>query len=174
MVANVSHAGATPKPPAGSVPLRDQCIHELFEAQAARTPHATALLFEGKRLTYRQLSVHSARFARRLHALGVRRGSFVALYAPRSLETIISLLGILKAGGAYVALDMESPADRIALMLSDLQPAAILTLHPLAGDLPLKSDYWRRWIWEQEFASAKPPLDATQTIRRGYGTKYRL
>jgi len=119
-----------------SAPLRDRCIHELFEAQAVRTPHATALLFEGRRLTYRQLDLQAARFALRLQALGVRPGSFVALYAPRSLETIISLLGILKAGAAYVALDMESPADRLALMLSDVEPLVIITLHPLAHDLP--------------------------------------
>ena len=45
-----------------SAPLRDRCIHELFEAQAVRTPHATALLFEGRRLTYSQINLQAARF----------------------------------------------------------------------------------------------------------------
>jgi len=119
------------------VALRDQCIHELFEAQARRSPNATALVFEGRQVSYRRLNIHAERFAARLHCLGLGQGSYVALYAPRSLETIISLLGILKAGAAYVALDMESPAERLELMLSVVQPAAILTLHPLVADLPL-------------------------------------
>ena len=121
--------------PIADATFRDRCIHELFEAQAALTPDATALVFEGRRFTYRQLALHSSRFALRLRSLGVRAGTFVAVYAPRSLETIASLLGILKAGGAYVALDMESPADRLALMLKDAAPVAILTLHELAGSL---------------------------------------
>ena len=91
-----------------------------------------ALAFEGAQLTYRQLDLHSGRFAARLRSLGVRPGTFVALYAPRSLETIAGLIGILKAGGAYVALDMESPASRLALMLSDVEPVVILTLRDLA------------------------------------------
>ncbi|HWB58125.1 MAG TPA: amino acid adenylation domain-containing protein [Chthoniobacteraceae bacterium] len=109
--------------------------HGEFEAQAARTPAAIALAFEGAELTYRQIDLHASRFARRLQALGVRPGTFVALYAPRSLETIVSLLAILKAGGAYVALDMESPASRLALMLADVGPALILTLRPYAVNL---------------------------------------
>ena len=99
-----------PKSIADQVPaeyLRDKCIHEVFEAQAAQTPRSTALIFEGRRLTYRQLSLQSTRFAFRLESLGVRPGSFVALYTLRSMETIVALLGILKAGAAYVALDME-------------------------------------------------------------------
>src|ERR1700677_2048036 len=124
----------TNRKPDGS--FRDLCIHEVFEARAAQTPDAIALEFEGVRLTYRQLDLQSARFAMRLRSLGVRPGVLVALYAPRSLETIISLLAILKAGGAYVALDMESPAYRLTLMLSDAAPLVILTLRPLAGMLP--------------------------------------
>lgn len=115
---------------------RAQCVHEVFESQAARSPRATALLFEGRRVTYRELSAHSTRFARRLQALGVQRGTFVAIYAPRSLESIVCLLGILKAGAAYVALDMESPAGRLEPMLADVEPTVILTLPPLAADLP--------------------------------------
>lgn len=125
------------------IPLREQregvrglCIHQIFEAQAAGAPNAVALEFEGASLTYQQLNLHSSLFAARLRSLGVRPGKCVALYAPRSLETITSLLGILKAGGAYVALDMESPPDRLALMLADVEPRVILTFRAFAGLLP--------------------------------------
>jgi len=136
MVANLRREPASLQPVRVATPTRDLCVHEVFEAQAVRTPQATALVFEGRGLTYRQLSFHSNRFATRLQELGVVPGSFVALYVPRSIETIICLLGILKAGGAYVALDMESPADRIAQILALVQPKVIITLHPLARDLP--------------------------------------
>jgi amino acid adenylation domain-containing protein len=111
------------------------CVHEAFDRLATASPRAVALRFEGQTLTYRQLSAQSSKLAARLRSLGVRRGANVAIYAPRSLETIISLLAILKAGAAYVALDMESPASRIRLMLEAAEPALILTLPPLAGDL---------------------------------------
>ena len=136
MVADLRRPPAAPQPAALATLLRDQCVHEVFEAQAARTPQATALVFEGRRLTYRQVSIHSSRFAARLRELGVGPGSFVALYAPRSLETVLCLLGILKAGGAYVALDMESPADRLEQMLALVQPQVVITLPPLVHDLP--------------------------------------
>ncbi len=72
----------------------------------------------------------------RLLELGVLPGDLVALYAPRSMEMIVCLLGILKAGAAYVALDMESPPDRLGQMMSLIDPKIVITLHPLVRDLP--------------------------------------
>lgn len=108
----------------------------MFEAQAARTPGAIALSCQGENLTYGQLDLYATRMALRLRESGVLPGTFVAVYAPRSLETIAGLLAILKAGGAYVALDLESPQERLALMLADARPVVILTPGSLAGDLP--------------------------------------
>jgi hypothetical protein len=62
----------------------EQCIHQLFEEQAARTPEATALVFEGTSLTYRELNARANQLAHHLIALGVQTGDCVALALPRS------------------------------------------------------------------------------------------
>ena len=76
----------------------DRCVHELFEAQASRTPEAVAVQFKEKCLTYCQLSEQSNRLARVLQKSGVHRESRVALYVERSIEMVVALLGTLKAG----------------------------------------------------------------------------
>src|SRR5437762_6890693 len=50
---------------------RDSCVHELFEAQAERTPQAIAVRFEGQRLTYQELDRRSNQLAHHLRKLGV-------------------------------------------------------------------------------------------------------
>jgi non-ribosomal peptide synthetase component F len=97
----------------------DKCLHQLFEAQAVRTPQATALVFEAKELTYAGLNERANQLAYYLRSRGVVKESLVPLCIGRSLEMIVGILGILKAGGAYVPIDPAYPAERIAYMLED-------------------------------------------------------
>ncbi|HSK74824.1 MAG TPA: amino acid adenylation domain-containing protein, partial [Thermoanaerobaculia bacterium] len=96
------------------------CLHELFEAQAARTPGAVALVSGDRRLTYAELNAEVNRLARRLRRSGVALGSRVGICLPRSIEMMVALWGVLKAGGAYVPLDPSYPAERLALMTGAL------------------------------------------------------
>jgi amino acid adenylation domain-containing protein len=114
---------------------QDQCLHELVAAQAARTPEATALIFEGQSLTYAQLDQRANQLAHYLQSLGVGPESLVAICLERSLELVIGLLGILKAGGAYVPLDPAYPPERLQFMLSDSQTPVLLTQQQLAEAL---------------------------------------
>jgi amino acid adenylation domain-containing protein len=102
------------------------CVHEMFEAHAARTPDAPAVVFEQTSLSSRELNARAAALARRLRALGVVPDTRVALCAERGLEMIVGLLGVLKAGAAYVPLDPDLPLDRLAYMLSDSQAGALI------------------------------------------------
>jgi amino acid adenylation domain-containing protein len=112
-------------------------IHELFEAQAERTPDAVALVFEGERLTYRELNARANRLARYLRgAAGVRAETRVGICLERSSEMVVGLLGVLKAGGAYVPLDPAYPKDRLAYMLADADVKALLTDGPSSERLP--------------------------------------
>ena len=106
---------------------RERGMHELFELQVDRTPDATALVFEGARLTYRELDERANQVAHILKQQGVGPDAIVGLYVHRSLELVIGALGILKAGGAYLPLDPEYPADRIALMLEDSRAKVVVT-----------------------------------------------
>ena len=102
-------------------------VHELFEAQVALSPDATAVVFEGQSLSYSQLNRRANRLAHHLIALGVRPDDRVAICVEPSLDMLVGLLAILKAGGAYVPLDSATPTDRLAYMLKDAKPVALLT-----------------------------------------------
>ncbi|MDX7998135.1 amino acid adenylation domain-containing protein [Xenorhabdus sp. Reich] len=101
-------------------------IHQLFEAQVQQTPDAIAVVFENQSLTYDELNRHANRLAHHLIDLGVRPDDRIAICAERSLDIVVGLLGILKAGGAYVSLDPAYPAERLAYMLNDLEPTALV------------------------------------------------
>jgi amino acid adenylation domain-containing protein/thioester reductase-like protein len=118
-----------------SIP-KAQCLHELFEAQVARTPAATAVHFEASRLTYRELDRRSNQLASYLRRLGVGPEVLVAIYMERSIDVVVAILAVLKAGGAYVPLDPEFPAARIAHVLGDCQAPVILTQARLKDRLP--------------------------------------
>jgi amino acid adenylation domain-containing protein len=106
---------------------RDQCVHRVFEAQVMRAPQAIALIEDGTALTYAEMNVRANRVAHRLIERGVRPDDRVAICMERSAGMIVGILGILKAGAGYVPIDANYPLDRIAYLLDDADPAAILT-----------------------------------------------
>ncbi|MET0397746.1 MAG: amino acid adenylation domain-containing protein [Longimicrobiaceae bacterium] len=112
---------------------REACVHELFEAQAARTPGAPAVVSEGERVTYAELNARANRLAHHLRELGVAPDARVGICVERSVEMVVGLLAVLKAGGAYVPLDSSYPVDRLRCMLEDSAPAVLLTHPPLAA-----------------------------------------
>ncbi|MCG1043621.1 amino acid adenylation domain-containing protein, partial [Mycetohabitans sp. B8] len=103
-----------------------QCIHQLFEAQAERTPEATALVYEDQTLSYAQFNARANRLAHRLIELGVQPDARVAICVERSPAMVVGLLAILKAGGAYVPLDPAYPGERLAHILVDAAPDIVL------------------------------------------------
>jgi amino acid adenylation domain-containing protein len=113
----------------------DRCIHELFEAQAARTPDATAIRFAGAALTYATLDHAANRLANHLRGRGVRPESRVGICLERGPELVVAILAVLKAGGAYVPLDPAYPAGRLAFMLADSGAPLLLTRLPLPEGL---------------------------------------
>ncbi|HET7461732.1 MAG TPA: amino acid adenylation domain-containing protein [Longimicrobium sp.] len=104
----------------------ESCLHELVQAQAARTPAATALAWDGGRLGYRELNARANRLAHHLRALGVGPDVRVGICVERGPDMVVGLLGVLKAGGAYLPLDLAYPAERLGYMLADSRPAVLL------------------------------------------------
>ncbi|HET7462343.1 MAG TPA: amino acid adenylation domain-containing protein, partial [Longimicrobium sp.] len=111
----------------------DTCVHELFEAHAARTPGAVALEFGGEPLTYDELNARANRLANHLRSLGVGPDVRVGICMERSLEMVVGLLGVLKAGGAYVPLDPGYPRDRLRYMVENSAPAVLLAQAAVRG-----------------------------------------
>ncbi|HEX9939357.1 MAG TPA: amino acid adenylation domain-containing protein, partial [Longimicrobium sp.] len=116
----------------------DRCIHELFEAQAARTPDDVAVVFEDASLTYHELNARANQLAHHLRGHGVGPEVRVGVLMERSLEMVVSLLAVLKAGGAYVPLDPGLPAERLAYMLDDSAVPLVLAQAALRDTVPAR------------------------------------
>ena len=145
---------------------RDKCVHELFEAQAARTPDAIAVVHEDAQLTYAELNAKANRLAHHLRTLGVSPDALVAIGLERSIELVIAELAILKCGAAYVPLDQNAPIQRQAFMIEDCQAQIVLTAK--GRDVPEirgEAGRHRRADTEPDKASHDPavPVDSEAT-----------
>ncbi|HEY5907058.1 MAG TPA: amino acid adenylation domain-containing protein, partial [Vicinamibacteria bacterium] len=114
-------------------------VHERIAAQAARTPEAAAVSFEGQTLSYAALNRRANQLAHRLRSIGVGPETLVGIAVERSLDMVVALLGVLKAGGAYLPLDPSYPQERLAYMLEDARARVLLTQEPLRDSLPATS-----------------------------------
>ena len=106
-------------------------LDALIDDQVRRTPHAIAAVFGNERWTYEELNSRADALAASLRAVGITRGSIVAIVLDRSLDLLAGLIAILKTGAAYLPIDIQMPLDRISLCLADAQPSAILTQRSL-------------------------------------------
>ncbi|MEU6776076.1 non-ribosomal peptide synthase/polyketide synthase [Streptomyces sp. NPDC046759] len=104
-----------------------ETLVDLFEAQAARTPHTEAVTCGDDRLDYATLNARANRLAHRLTELGAARERFVALALPRSTDLVVAVLAVLKTGAAYLPIAPELPAERVAHLLADAAPVALVT-----------------------------------------------
>jgi amino acid adenylation domain-containing protein len=142
----------------------ERTLHGLFAEQAAARPDAIAVSWEAgpmRTMSYGELDRRSNEIARHLRRLGVGINARVALVAERSPETVAALLGILKAGGGYLPLDPSYPRERLALLLADAAPAAVVgPRHLLAAlpDVPIGPDGAPRLAFEDALSEADAPL----------------
>ena len=113
----------------------ETCIHQ-FQAQAAQTPEAVAVVSQKQQLTYRELNKKASQLAQYLIKNKVKPGAVVAVCMERSPEMIVGLIAILKAGGSYVPLDPAYPQERLAFMLQDSHACVLLTQKHLSDIFP--------------------------------------
>ncbi|MDQ4026149.1 MAG: condensation domain-containing protein, partial [Actinomycetota bacterium] len=122
--------------------LAERFVHERVAGHAQRRPEAAALISGDAELSYGELDARAGAVAARLSALGVGRGDVVAVGLARSFDQVAAALGVLKAGAAYLPLDPAYPDKRLAFMVADARPAAVVADEAFAaragaGDLPL-------------------------------------
>ncbi|MFJ4978448.1 amino acid adenylation domain-containing protein [Streptomyces coeruleorubidus] len=119
-----------------AAPVAARPATDVFEEHAARTPHAVAVVDGDEEVTYAELNARANRLARLLIDRGAGPEDLVAVALPRSATMVVAALAVLKAGAGYLPVDSAYPADRIAYMLEDARPAAVLTTEELAAVLP--------------------------------------
>jgi amino acid adenylation domain-containing protein len=110
-------------------------LHQVFEAQADRTPDAIAVVLGREQLNYSELDARANQLAHYLQGLGVGSDVPVGIYMQRSLALAVSILGVLKAGGVYLPLDLRNPKERLSFILEDTRARAVLTQKRLVEGL---------------------------------------
>ncbi|MET9182080.1 amino acid adenylation domain-containing protein, partial [Kitasatospora aureofaciens] len=146
-------------------PVAPALLPELFAAQAARTPQATALVVGDAKFCYGELEARANRLARLLVQRGVGPEERVALVLPRTADLLVALLAVLKAGGAYVPVDPEYPVDRIGYVLDDAAPVLVLACAETAERLG-DQDPARVLLLDGDPARARSDAPVTDAERR--------
>ncbi len=112
---------------------RTVCLHTLFERRARAEPFAVAVLSDDEVLTYGELDARANRLANHLQALGVGRGTLVAMMLPRTNHLVITALAIIKCGGAFIPLNIDDPQDRLARVLVQAQANTVVSTREHCG-----------------------------------------
>ncbi|WP_344599096.1 condensation domain-containing protein, partial [Streptomyces violaceusniger] len=127
------------------VPRRDARVAEadpkvslsgLFEEWVVRAPDTVAVVCGDQRWTYREVNKRANQLARLLLQAGAGPEHRIALALPRSAHTITAILAVLKTGAAYVPLDPDYPQERLAHLLHDSDPTALITTTNITPTLP--------------------------------------
>ncbi|HEY0143904.1 MAG TPA: amino acid adenylation domain-containing protein, partial [Thermoanaerobaculia bacterium] len=152
---------------------RTRCIHQLFAEQVALDPEKTAVVFNDREMTYRELDEKSRALGVYLQSMGVGPDSVVGLCVERSLDRVVGLLGILQAGGAYLPVDPDYPDERIAYMLQDSGAAIVLTQATLRQKLAsaLTQDV-RIVALDEQWAEIVSAVGANASLRQGVGADH--
>ncbi|UZE08425.1 non-ribosomal peptide synthetase [Pseudomonas corrugata] len=117
-------------------------LHTALSQQAALSPNAPALVFEGQRLSYAELDNRAQAVARALRAVGIGTDDIVPVCMERSVDMVVALLGIVHAGAAWLPLDPELPAGRLAFLIEDADAKVSLTQARWLSRLPAGHQAW--------------------------------
>ncbi|MFO0566278.1 MAG: amino acid adenylation domain-containing protein [Polyangiaceae bacterium] len=128
----------------------EPCLHQLFERAVLAHGTRPALVWSSGSLEYAALDRQANQLARYLAAQGIGPESRVGICVGRSVELVLSILAVLKTGAAFVPLDPDYPPARLAFMLEDSRPHALLTREDEVALLP---DPARATVLERHFAA---------------------
>jgi amino acid adenylation domain-containing protein len=134
-------------------------VSQRFEAQAAATPEALAVVSDGRQLTYGELNRRANQLARHLRGLGAGPGTLVGIGIERSVDLLVSALGVLKSGAAYVPLDPAFPTQRLAHMIEDSGLRLLVTQSSLEADWPVEGLTLVKIDGDQAVVAAQDPGD---------------
>ncbi|MGB9182076.1 MAG: amino acid adenylation domain-containing protein [Pyrinomonadaceae bacterium] len=125
-----------------------QCLHQMFEAQVERNPHALALAFQDQSLSYAELNARSNQLVHALRSQGLRPRQRVAICLHSGPSQIIALLATLKAGACFICLDPHHPASRLRQILDEVTPAVLISE---SACLNIRETLFRQFRDEQDY-----------------------
>jgi amino acid adenylation domain-containing protein/non-ribosomal peptide synthase protein (TIGR01720 family) len=101
---------------------------EQFQEYCEKYPNETAILDEGKTISFQELHIRVNKLAHQLKEVyKVVPNDFVAVVMSRSADTVVAALAIFKLGAVYVPMDPGFPDERLEYMLQDSKAKVVLT-----------------------------------------------
>ncbi|MFH8606825.1 amino acid adenylation domain-containing protein [Streptomyces sp. NPDC018029] len=146
-------------------PVRTGTLGALFDEQVRRSPDAPAVLGADRQWTYAELGRAADRVAHELVTRGVRRGHLVGVIMERSVDVVAVLLGVARAGAAFVPVDPAYPAERIAHVLADADPALVVCTTTTEPVIPTGATRAPRWVLDTPVSVSAPARSATWPVR---------
>ncbi|GAB05160.1 putative non-ribosomal peptide synthetase, partial [Gordonia amarae NBRC 15530] len=101
-------------------------VADALVAQAVRSPDARALWFQGRGVSFAELSARVSVLARELISVGVGPDVAVGVCIDRSVEMVVAIHAVVAAGGQYVPIATDAPADRVQYMLETAGVGVVL------------------------------------------------
>ncbi|MBE1485548.1 non-ribosomal peptide synthetase [Plantactinospora soyae] len=130
-------AALAPVEDGGPLPDTAEDIVAAFARVVAERPDAPAVVTPGRAtLTYRELAARSERVLATLRAAGVGPGDRVGICLRRDADLPATMLAILRCGAAYLPIDSDYPPSRLAYLVGDARPAAVVVHAPTRDRIP--------------------------------------
>ncbi len=125
------------------VPIpKNDGIHTLFEKRVVISPHAIAIQYQDKSISYEELNNLSNQIAGVLlaklnqHDNSTKKESLIAVCLERSPMMVATLLAIFKAGCGYVPMDTSYPFERIKNIIHQSQPVLFICSNQVLSNYP--------------------------------------
>lgn len=115
---------------------KDKTVIQLFEEQVEKNPDNIALVFEDKKMTYRELNEKANQLAHYLkEEKGVKELEFIGILVDKSVELIVSILAVLKNGCCYVPLEKIHLYERKKYILKNSNARLLITDEDIEMDI---------------------------------------
>lgn len=134
--AGTDDAAARPHRPTGPPPLPRTSLVDAFKRTVKTHGDATALIWRGRRYSYRSIDRWSDAVAWQLEDLGAAPGEGIGVLVDRRPELVAAMLGVLKHGNHYVPIDTKDASERIGHVLDDADVRVLCTVPELARQAP--------------------------------------
>jgi amino acid adenylation domain-containing protein len=145
------------------VPVSEALMHELFMAQAEKTPNNLAVIAVDKQLTYQELYQYSNHIGYWLRAQGAEPNQLVAVVIEKGWQQVAAVMGVLFSGAAYLPIDPSLPKERQAYLLEQSKVRFILTQEKFESQLPWPDNLERLVVDQLDTTAVLAPLEKVQT-----------
>lgn len=137
---------------------------DILENYAVQQPNTIATLYDGKKLSYRELYQHVDRFAAYLQEQGYEKGDVIALYTLNSDLFLIAYLGVQLAGFIVMPINTKLAAPEIDYIFNHSQAKGLIYDERLAESLKDVSYSFQHAIGLQEMNNRIEQQDRERTI----------